>query len=337
MQHSAYPDRYDQSQAIAQNLISRANGLPGGGLQPAGPGSAQVLIAGMDSSLYHEVRYPDGNWTGFGGLGRTAESVSVAGMKDGSAQVVIVGSDDRVYHQVRYRDGSWSGFAGLPGIGTTLPAGAKKVAIAGLPDGSSQVLIIGTDDRVYHEVRYPNGNWSGFAQIPGIGAANFMTAQAISIAGMPDGSSQVLVVGLDGKVYHQVRHADGNWTGFNGLPGIGTTAAAGGKKVAITGMSDGSAQVLIIGTDNSVYHEIRYANGNWTGFAGVPGIGTTAAAGAKEISIGADPDNSAQVVIIGLDNHVYHEIRYANANWTGAVSTACPASAQPTPPPAPQR
>lgn len=331
-QRSGHPERYDQSQAIAQNLISRANGLPGGGLQPAGPGSAQVLITGMDGNLYHEVRYPDGNWTGFAGLSRVAKSVGVAGMKDGSAQVVIVGNDDKVYHEIRYRDGTWSGFAGLPGIGTTAPAGAKAVSIAGMKDGSAQVLIIGLDDRVYHEVRYADGNWSGIGQIPGIGAANFMTAKAIGIAGLPDGSSQVLVVGLDDKVYHQVRHADGNWTGFNGVPGIGTTAPAGAKKVAIAGMSDGSAQVLIIGLDNGVYHQIRYADGNWTGFAGLPGIGTTDAAGAKEISIGADPDNSAQVAIVGLDDRVYHEIRYANANWSGfnglpGIGTTAPAGA----------
>ncbi|GAA1660228.1 hypothetical protein GCM10009765_07060 [Fodinicola feengrottensis] len=284
-------------------------GLTGGGTPTAGPGSAQVVIAGMDGLVYHEIRFPDGNWTGFGSLPTHAQDVAVAGLHDGSAQVVIVGND-RVYHEIRYPDGNWRGFQGLPGIGTTETAGAKAAGVAGLPNGSSQVVIIGTDNRVYHEVRFPDGNWSGFNGLPGIGTTEPAGAKAVAITGMSDGSAQVLIVGLDNQVYHEIRFPDGNWSGFAPL---GATA----KAVSIAGLPGNSAQVAIIDMNDRVYHEIRYANGNWSGLRPVPGIGTTEAAGAKSVGIAGEPDGSSQVVIVGLDNRVYHEVRFSNGNWSG--------------------
>lgn len=64
---------------------------------------------------------------------------------------------------------------------------------------------------------------------------------------MPDGSAQVLIVGADDRVYHEIRNADGSWTGFQPLPGAGTSAPAGGHKVSIAGMSDNAAQIFIVG------------------------------------------------------------------------------------------
>jgi hypothetical protein len=300
--------------------VGVVDGPPG-----AGPGSAQVAIVGLDNHVYHEIRFPDGNWTGFGALPTTAQDVSIAGMRDGSAQVLIVGND-RVYHEVRYRDGNWSGFNGLPGIGTTETAGAKAVSIAGMPDGSAQVLIIGTDDRVYHQIRYPDGNWSGFAGLPGIGSSDPAGAKAISIAGLPDGSAQVLIIGLDDRVYHEVRYPDGNWSGFGFL-------SVFAKTIGIAGLPDGSAQLVMTGLNNQVFHEIRYKDGNWSGIAGLPGIGTTAPAQAKATSIAGLPDGSAQVLIVGTDDRVYHEVRFKDGNWSGfnglpGIGTTDPAGAK---------
>ena len=73
-------------------------------------------------------------------------------------------------------------------------------------------------------------------------------ASRVAIAGFADGSAQVLIVGADGHVYHEVRYADGSgWSGFQPLPGDGTSDPAAGSAVSIGGLADGSAQIFVIG------------------------------------------------------------------------------------------
>ena len=290
------------------------------------PGGSGASVAGP---MYHEIRNADGqSWTGFqplAGYGTTlpgdAKDMAITGMPDGSAQVLIVGADNRVYHEIRNADGqSWTGLQPLPGKGTTEPAQAKRVAIAGMPDGTAQVLIVGWDNVVYHEIRNVDGSWTGFQPLAGNGTPNPAGAKDVAITGMPDGSAQVLIIGADDRVYHEIRNADGqSWTGFQPLAGAGTSEPAGGKRVSIAGMPDGSAQVLIVGADNRVYHEIRNADGqSWTGFQPLSGAGTPDPAAAKDVAITGMPDGSAQVLIVGWDNHIYHEIRNADGlSWTG--------------------
>lgn len=154
-----------------------------------------------------------------------------------------------MYHEIRNADGqSWTGLQPLPGKGTTEPAQAKRVAIAGMPDGSAQVLIVGWDNVVYHEIRNVDGSWTGFQPLSGAGTPNPAGAKDVAITGMPDGSAQVLIIGADDRVYHEIRNADGlSWTGFQPLMGSGTTDPAGGSAVSIAGMPDGAAQVVIVG------------------------------------------------------------------------------------------
>ncbi|MFJ8437953.1 glycoside hydrolase domain-containing protein, partial [Kitasatospora griseola] len=102
-----------------------------------------------------------------------------------------------LFHDVREANGSWEGFAPLEGVGTPTML-ARETAIAGMPDGTAQVVGIGSDGNVYHETRLANGSWTGFAPLAGVGTPT-MQASKVAIAGMPDGSSQVVAVGSDGK------------------------------------------------------------------------------------------------------------------------------------------
>lgn len=155
---------------------------------------------------------------------------------------------------------------------------------------------------MYHQIRNAdNLTWTGFQPLAGAGTSVPAKARRVSIAAMPDGSSQVVIIGSDGKVYHQIRHADGlSWSGFQPVSGAGTNVAAGAKDVAITGMPNGDAHVAIIGDDDTVYHQIRTAAGPaWTGFHPVTGAGTAQGARAHKVSIAGMPDNSGQVFIVG--------------------------------------
>jgi hypothetical protein len=203
--------------------------------------TSQVVVVGRDDSVvYHALRHADGSWTGFSPVPNAmkAKSADIAGLPDGTAQLLIIGaSDDVVYHGGRHADGSWTpSFQAIAGPGSAVQAKAKDVSIAGLPDRTSQILIVGlNDDVVYHEGRFANGVWTGLQPLSGMGTSAPAKARDVSIAGLPDSTSQVLITGLsDDIVYHQLRSpADGKWTGFQPLPGMGTTASAKANDVAI--------------------------------------------------------------------------------------------------------
>ena len=202
----------------------------------AADGTAQVVIVGWDGATYHRVRKYDGSWTPFEPLGANGKDVAIAMLPDGSSQTVIIGADDVVYHRIRNAAGSWTPFAPLNGVGTTAPAKGKKVGIAGGPDGSAQVVIVGWDNGTYHRARFVNGDWSPFSSLG-------MAANDIAIATLSDNSSQVVAAGTDNVIKHRVRGDNGSWTPFAPLDGFG--AAAMGKSVTIAGGPDGTAQVAI--------------------------------------------------------------------------------------------
>ena len=288
-------------------------------------------------AMWHQIRNAAGTaWSGFApiaGAGTTqhgaAKDVSIAGMSDGSAQALIVGSDDTVYHQIRNADNlTWTGFSAVAGAGTSVPAKAKRASIAAMPDGSAQVVIIGADGKVYHQIRNAdNLTWSGFQPVSGAGTNVAAGAKDVAITGMSNGDAHVVIIGDDDTVYHTIRTAAGpTWTGFGALSGAGTSVPAKGKRVSVAGMPDGSAQVLMTSTDNTVYHTIRNADGqSWSGFSAVSGSGTSVPAKGTDVAITAMPNGDAQVLITSEDGTVYHQIRtVAGPAWTGfsAVSGA---------------
>ncbi|WP_326564353.1 N-acetylmuramoyl-L-alanine amidase [Micromonospora peucetia] len=268
--------------------------------------SAQVLIVGADNTIFHQIRNPNGTWTGFAPLAgagtptpAAGSRVSIAGMPDGSAQVLIVGANNGIYHQIRNPNGTWTGFQAITGYNTTAPAAGKDVAITAMPDGAAHILMIGADNGVYHKIRHPNGTWDPLRPLTGAGTPTTATGSRVSIAGMPDGSAQVLIVGANNGIYHQIRNPNGTWTGFQAITGYNTTAPAAGKDVAITAMPDGAAHILMIGADNGVYHKIRHPNGTWDPLRPLPGMGTPTTAAGSNVSIAGMPDGSAQVTIVG--------------------------------------
>ncbi|MFD7642296.1 glycoside hydrolase domain-containing protein, partial [Kitasatospora sp. NPDC059795] len=176
-----------------------------------------------------------------------------------------------LYHSIVAGNGSWAGFGALAGVGTPTML-ARESAITGMPDGTAQVVGIGSDGNVYHEARLTDGTWSGFAPLAGVGTPT-MQASKVAIAGLPDGSAQVVAIGSDGNVYHEIRLPNGSWSGFAPLAGVGTPTMLA-REVAITAMSDGTAQVVAVGSDGNVYHEARLTDGTWSGFAPLAGVGT---------------------------------------------------------------
>jgi Tol biopolymer transport system component len=217
---------------------------------------------------------------------------------------------------------------------------ASQCAIAVMPDGGQhgvmqQAIAVGPDQRLYHRALLSGDvpAWTRFAVVPG-GASNPLgiKPKKIAIAGAKDGSAQVVIVNAaDDLVYHTMRKADGSWTGFVPLSGWAGAAHFAARDVAITinassPTTPGNAQVIANGlADGDVFHRVRWMDGSWSPFAGVP---SPAGVKSQELAIAADESGYTDIVISrpwGAEpqGQIAHILRDASGNWGnwGSVPT----------------
>ena len=177
-------------------------------------------------------------------------------------------------------------------------------SLAGWPTSDYQALRYNniTTDTVttaaqtfYHAVRGASGTWTAFNSLGGAdGAATFAGSQE-SIAAMPDGSSQLLAIGKDGYVYHEVRSATGTFSGFEPIAGVTTTDMAA-SSIGITGLPNGTSQIVAVGNDNNLYQTTRNTNGTWTGWTAPAGINGATKFAATQVGIAGMPDGTSQIL-----------------------------------------
>ncbi|MCK8680125.1 hypothetical protein [Streptomyces lichenis] len=213
-------------------------------------GTLHIAAVDKDGNLMHTLRRPDGSWQeGWGavpdGQGRPfqAKGVALAGLPNNSIKVLAYGKDGAMRMTERYANGLWeqTGWQTIPGVGAPVFAG-RELAVATTKDHSVQIAAIGQDGKVYHmvqDVRRVNKPWGSVQW----SADEAMQATDVSLATLPDGSAQLVAIGLDGNVWHTVRHGDGSWTGFGSVRGsYGRALAATG--VGITALPDGRTYTL---------------------------------------------------------------------------------------------
>ncbi len=262
----------------------------------SGPSGAAARIVTSGTTAGIAAAGPAGAAASAVQAGAAVLDAAIAGMPDGSCQILATGLDGRLYHQVRQADGRTTGFAPVPGTKTGTTWTSVKAAIAAMPDGSTQILSYGSGGDMYLVVRRPNGVWGTWTRVPGAHGRPDFAGPALDITGLPDGSSQLVAIGLDGMVYHQVRHPDGRFDGFAAPRGV-TTATMSASAVAIAGMPDGTAQVLAVGADGNVWHDIRRP-ASWQGFRPLAGLQGADRLRGGQLSIAGMRDGTSQVLVI---------------------------------------
>ncbi|MFF7297070.1 CehA/McbA family metallohydrolase [Streptomyces sp. NPDC008265] len=288
-------------------------------------------------ALFHTERRPDGSWRSMRPLPGVAGAESFAalhgasaGTADGSVVVLGIAPDNGLW-LTEVRGAAvlrpWERVAGPDGAsGFTV----RDADVAGFADGSCQLVVTALDGTTYHQARRADGGLSGFRAVAGFAPQGRWGATKVSITAMPDGSAQLLAYGTDGAMYHCVRGRGGTWSPWGRLAGPGGAPSFSGPALAITGMPDGSSQVLAIGLDGIVYHQVRRSDGSWTGFRPPRGV-STPTMGASAIGIAGTGDGSAQVVAVGLDGRVWHAVRRADGTWTPFGQVPGPGGSEPFP------
>ena len=325
-------------------------GVLAGGALAAAPAQASdlsdtVQLLGWDNpdaahpALAHDIHNADNGYQGWttteGNGGATyfdtvmggIYGASIAALPDGSTQSVALGDDGNLYHNIRYADGYWQGWVAVEGNGGAKYFNGTDPSIAGLPDGSSQLIETGDDGNLYFNIRYANGYWQGWAALPGIAGAKYFSDQSASITGMPDGSSQVIAVQSGThETYHNIRYANGGWQGWIAVEGEYGAKTFDGTDPSITGMPDGSSQVIEQDAGGTLMHNIRSVNGGWQGWIPLESLDGSGTWGGTGVIVSL-PDGSSQVFARQLGNFVttYENTRDINGGWSGWTLVPGPA------------
>ena len=233
--------------------------------------------------------------------------VSLTGTSNAGAQLLAVTTGGHAElalgsYAISYPTGPWQAWQPLSQPGVTV----KWVGIAGMPNGSSQLIEVTSTGTLLHTIRNANGAWQSGGWGSPAGSTGFVRA---SIAAMPDGSAQLVAVTTAGVLMHNLRTANGSWQGWRALsqPGVKVVDAA------VTGEPDGSAQIVEVTSAGVMKHNVRYANGSWQ----KTGWGTPAGAtGISQVSIIAW-GGSTEIAAVKSNGSAEFTFRASNGSWSG--------------------
>lgn len=87
-------------------------------------------------------------------------NVSIAGIGNQLHVAIIEGG--RILHRIRQADGAWTPWGTI-----APPEGHEFAEVSCAAIGNTlHVLIKNTNGLYWHDIRFPNGNWQGAAQLP---------------------------------------------------------------------------------------------------------------------------------------------------------------------------
>lgn len=225
------------------------------------------------STMFHSVRSQNGQWTTFGNASNamsTTQAIQSLGMADvlntsgqDEMQLCTVGTNGVLYHAVRHADGSWTTLNDTRSV-LGNPESFSAVDCAGFGE-TLQVVAIGRSGAAYHGIRNADGSWIGLNLLssnvggePGVavGVANVNNELHVAAVSYNAQSST-------SNLFHQVRHADGSWTGW------ATPPTWSGSPSAVTAAQVNNQLNLIVTSNGSPLHAIRGSDGTWSAFINV--------------------------------------------------------------------
>jgi hypothetical protein len=260
-------------------------------------------------------------WSGWKTLAQPPQQgggLAVAAHADSRLHALIWGQTHNLFHSEQQAAGAASSWTNWQPVGTQ----ANSFALAPSPDGRMQIVATLMDTRVVWAEQQSAGlraPWSAFSALSD--ASN--KAKAVALAAHPDGRMHALMIGLDDQVWHNVQRTAGvgaAWTGWNYLSHPGNKA----KAVALAAHPDGRMHALMIGLDDTVWHnEEKGLIFGWTDWSPLSHPYNKA----KAVAIAAHPDGRMHAVMIGLDDAVWHNEQMsggAGAPWTDWYSLSNP-------------
>jgi uncharacterized protein YkwD len=197
---------------------------------------------------------------------------------------------------------------------------APGVGPTGLEPGTLQLAALTSDGKLWHTIRYTNGNWATFGDVKALtGDPGSIADAEVQVIGTGANSAlHLCAITSAGGLWHTARLSNGAWLPFGDV-----TAQAGDPgrfvSVALANIND-ELHVLGVTADGKLWHTIRRVDGTWLPFgdvkgqAGDPGPFTRVAA-----TVQPDPSTGAQslyVLAITADGGLYLTGRNPNGAWS---------------------
>ena len=275
------------------------------GLNQGGPLEAMLMTGDGQgaATLWHgEVRLFWNGWTSLGqpAGGALACGPAVACNADGRLEAAVIGRDLAVWHAWQSSPGqdwtSWQ-LLGQPGgapvialpqiSGSAVPSAwpvDPTPVLASNADGRLEVLVVRSDQSVWHCGQLPAGGWSDWESlgVPGAGTTGPLIAAASA-----DGRLELFTAAIDGAVWHCGQtQPSGDWSDWGSMdfpPGL--QAELGGLAAAQN--QDGRLELFVIGSGGTLWHRWQISPlGSWSNWAslGARGQGFAGVAAAPELS-----------------------------------------------------
>lgn len=233
---------------------------------------------------------------------------------------VGVGADGNLWHTIRNPDGTWQPSFGLvESQASGGPSGFQAVSLAGVGQ-DAQLVGMGTDQRLWHTIRYYNGSWQpAFGLVEGETAGGPSGFIGVGCAGI--GSAlEVVGVGNDNKLWWTFRNPDGTWQSTflavpsSGGPSGGFTAVG---CAAVGGPFGGSLLAVVgLGTDGQLWlTTCDVVDADWaSSYLSVASVSSGGPSAYTSVCCGG-VDSTLEIVGVGNDNNLWHTLRDGSGNW----------------------
>jgi hypothetical protein len=237
----------------------------------------------------------------------------------GESQYLAVTYPGTVYHNIYQESANGSG-KWLQGWVPPFQPPGYTGSVAATADGNpdeTQFIADAGNNVLYHNIRFNDGNWQGWVQIPAQPPAT--NGAVVSVAAAADGNpdeTHFFALTTHGALYFNTRYANGNWQ----VQGWTPVPLPGGHRVAsIAATADGNpgeTQLLATTKSGTVFHNIlQVVNGSdiWQGW-----VEPSQPAGGDVTKVAATSDGSpdeTQFVAVNGSGTVYHDIRFSNGTW----------------------
>lgn len=198
---------------------------------------------------------------------------------------------------------TWSSFVTLGSASNT----AQDLAAARRTDGKADVIIAGTDNKLYWAHQATDGAWGNYQLI-----SNTLQAKRVSLTRFPDDRLSLFFIDQNGNVQHLKQNTDASWA----APELMGTTSDLATDVAAVRLVNGLAHVaIIVGNGNMVFSS-EYAANTWTGFNGDGRMIGSSNTNVKRIALSARADGKLDAFAVTTNGAtLVHKDQLDGSDW----------------------